>query len=387
VSFSLSIEALYSYPSRIWNEKPSTRWLDLCNQLQMYDPAPGTPGVLKDATRKWELVSAYQKSVRRGLVHLVPWLISELLSLGRPEWAYCWRRICVTAAEDVGFGDPDLMNFVIVCSTLFRPGAGPDVLRKVWESLTQEMCRTQKSRIYCQLSIIEEAVERGEIANTLSDWERAVIQELRTRRVLTDGGQCTAKEKWAIKNNWRGDGMLKFQATIDTPFEVRATQPDLSYNILCGLPDFCYDKHTRLGRAVCSRLATTGAIQEFLRKNAPKGGKSAAVGWALFFVEGSRIDGGLEDDRLSLLEAKAMAGQLGWTVEAWKELVQLVSEAVSDGTVNEIRKTILLGYPRQELRDQIAILQERKGTQFLLREIVFEVGSEGGSLALCGKEM
>jgi len=115
----------------------------------------------------------------------------------------------------------------------------------------------------------------------------------------------------------------------------------MRYELLGDLPDFCYDMHTRLGRAVCTRLAGEGAIQEFIKKHPPKAGKTAAVGWALFFAEGSRIAGGLEVDRLSLLEAKAMTGQFGWTVEAWKALVQLVCDAVSVGTVNEIRKAIL----------------------------------------------
>jgi hypothetical protein len=37
-----------------------------------------------------------------------------------------------------------------------------------------------------------------------------------------------------------------------------------------------------------------------------------------------------------------MAAHFGWTVETWEALVQLVSEAVSDGTVNEMRKAVLL---------------------------------------------
>jgi hypothetical protein len=146
-------------------------------------------------------------------VHLAPWLVSELLSLGKAEWAYCWRRICVTAAEDVGFGDPDLMNFVIVCSTLFRPGVGPDALREVWQFLTEEMCRTQKSRIYCQFALIEDAVKRGELTSDLSAWERAIVEQVKTRQVLTDTSHCTPKRDWALKNHWRADGMLKFQAT------------------------------------------------------------------------------------------------------------------------------------------------------------------------------
>src|SRR4051812_40010649 len=108
----------------MWNEYPSPRWINLCKELKNYESTLHCPGTLQDRGRKWELVSSYQKCVRRGLVDLSPWLVGELLSLGPTEWAYCWRRICVTAAEDVGFGDPDLMNFVIACSTLFRPATG-----------------------------------------------------------------------------------------------------------------------------------------------------------------------------------------------------------------------------------------------------------------------
>jgi hypothetical protein len=93
------------------------------------------------------------------------------------------------------------MNFVIVCSTLFRPGVGPDALRKVWQFLTQAMRKTQKSRIYCQLTLIEDAVKRGELATDLNAWERSIIDKVETRRALADEAPCTPKGKWALKNN------------------------------------------------------------------------------------------------------------------------------------------------------------------------------------------
>lgn len=36
-----------------------------------------------------------------------------------------------------------------------------------------------------------------------------------------------------------------------------------------------------------------------------------------------------------------MAGLLGWELDAWRELVHLVSEAVCRGIVNEVRKAVL----------------------------------------------
>jgi len=259
--------------------------------------------------------------------------------------------MCITAAEDVGFGDPDLMNLVIACSTLYRAGAGPDVLRKIWLFLTEQMCMTQKSRIFCQLSLIENAIERGEVASDLSAWERAVIKQLKTGRVLPHGSECTPKTNWALKNNWRADGMLKFQATIDMPFELQSRQVDVAYQLLSGLSYFTYDTHTRLGRAVCAELAGHNVIRDLLKDHPPSGGKTAAVGWGLFFAEGSRIADGLEDVRLNLLEAKAIAGQLGWTAEVWNALVNLVNEALSRGIVNEIRRAVLMSVAHRGIRE------------------------------------
>jgi hypothetical protein len=196
--------------------------------------------------------------------------------------------------------------------------------------------------VYCQLAIIDDAIKRGDLSGITSSWEREIVEQLKTRPTVTDQDQYPKKTKWALGNDWRADGMLKFQVTIHTPFEVHTTHPDVTYQLLNGLPDFCYDTHTRLGKAVCARLARYGAIRDFLNEHPPMESKSAAVGWGLFFAEGCRIAGGLEDDRLSLLEAKAMAGLLGWEVDAWRELVRLVSEAVSHGIVNEIRKAVLL---------------------------------------------
>ena len=341
MSLSLSVDSLLSYPACMWHENPSKRWIDLCTRLKEYEATADCLGILQDRERKWELVSSYQKIVRRGLADLSPWLVSEFLSLGRMEWAYCWRRICVTAAEDVGFADPELMNFVIACSTLFRPSAGPEALRNVWEFLTKEMCRAQRSRVYCQLALVSDGIKRGDLSGVMSSWEQAIIEELKARPSVTDGDQCTAKTKWALKNDWRADGMLKFQATIQTAFEVHATGPDVAYQLLSGLPDFSYDKHTRSGKAVCARLARYGAIRKFLNEHPPRGIRNAAVAWGLFFAEGCRIAGGLEDARLTVLEAKAMAGLLGWEMDTWRELVHLVNGAVSLGIVNQIRKAVL----------------------------------------------
>jgi hypothetical protein len=143
---SINIAKISTFPIVQWHTEPSLRWLALCEQLGEYDAVTAWLEVTT-VSRKWELVSAYQKSVRRGLTEMAEWLATGFVSLGSKEWAFCWRRICSTATEDVGYGDPELMNFVIACSTVYRVANGADVLRTVWLFLTRLMCEAQMSVI------------------------------------------------------------------------------------------------------------------------------------------------------------------------------------------------------------------------------------------------
>jgi len=334
----INIDQIRSYPQDNWHEAASPRWLTWCTQLHGYDSVVGMLEVT-DCSRKWQLVSAYQKSVRRGLTDLAMSLAATLISLGSQEWAYGWRRICVTGAEDVGWADPELMNFIVACSMVYRQSAGADVLKTVWLFLTEQMCQTTRSRIYCQLSAVEDCIRKEEVPCDLTDWERAVVQHVTVKwHPLGD----SLKAAWAVRNDWRAERLLKFQATVTVPFQVEVMTPDVKYELLCGLPDFSYDTHTRVGKVVCNRLCGHGPIKQFLTTYGPEAGKGNAIGWALFFAEGGRIANGLEDPRLSLLEAKCCARKFGWTLAMWQTAVQLVSEAVASGKVNEIRKSVLL---------------------------------------------
>jgi hypothetical protein len=222
---------------------------------------------------------------------------------------------------------------------VYRPSVGADVLKKVWLFLTKTMCQTTRSRIYCQLSVAEDCIRKEEVPADLTDWEKAVVQQV---RVKWQPVETSLKAAWAVRNDWRAERLLKFQATITVPFQVEPVTPDVKYELLSGLPDFCYDTHTRVGKMVCARLCGCEPIKQFLKTYGPEAGKGDAVGWALFFAEGGRIANGLEDPRLSLLEAKCCARKFGWTLAMWQTAIQLVSEAVASGRVNEIRKSVLL---------------------------------------------
>src|SRR6266536_4280804 len=109
-------EGLPCYPTRHWGTTASERWASLTDSLADYK-APLRCLVL-EKSRKWELVSAFQKSIRRADKRTALRLVSAMAGMPE-EYAYFWRRICVIACEDVGPADDTLAKFVVACSTLF----------------------------------------------------------------------------------------------------------------------------------------------------------------------------------------------------------------------------------------------------------------------------
>jgi hypothetical protein len=86
----------------------SERWVSLCDGLREYQAPHRGLAIAKE--RKWELVSAFQKSIRRGDKQIALRLVSAMDRMPT-EWAYFWRRLCVIACEDIGPGDDTLTAF------------------------------------------------------------------------------------------------------------------------------------------------------------------------------------------------------------------------------------------------------------------------------------
>jgi hypothetical protein len=336
----LDTAILEKHPELIWQEEPSKRWLDLCNQLQAHQhKVPSVNGI--DPQRKWEFVSAYQKCVRRGLLDQAIWLLGGFHSIFKPdpkEKAYFWKRICTTACEDVGYGDPEFMNFVLVCSAIYTPSKVENQqLLKIWSFLTEQMCRTKKSRIYCQLSIMEEMLRMGIIPERLDEWETALIAKI-TAPVID-----TPRQQWAEKNNWRGEGMVHFQHfTFAVVASDEKTKP---FETMGGLPDFAYDMHTRVGLRALSLLSGHSPFKKFIEKHPSNLGKNKTLGWSLFFAEGGKIENRIYDPKLDFLEAKVIATQFGWQIREWRQLVKYMEEAVANGKVHSLRSHILASMP------------------------------------------
>jgi hypothetical protein len=331
---SLNVDPLRTFPTVHWKEDPSARWLSLCTQLQEFNP-PKVHLRVTHPERKWEIVSAYQKSVRRGMLDKAWWLCGGWMSFDPKEYRYFWRRVCTTAAEDIGYADPELMNFVMACSVHFSGVKTPGhQMYQIWAFLTMQMCQNEKSRIYCQLSIIENLIKTGLAVLDVTPEENLLIKDI----ALPTWNQPTEKYGWSMKNNWRGEGMLKYQQW------ALATQPSTDAEFLTpavalkGLPDFSYDMHTRVGKIVVIRLTGRQPFKGWLETYGVTGDKKQkSIGYSLFFCEGGLIPHGQENEALSELEQKYVAADFGVSLVAWQWLNAAMRAELADGKINELR--------------------------------------------------
>ncbi len=330
------MEMLREYPLSMWGVEPTERWLSLCNQLQNYTPPPKSLE-LKNKERKWEMVSSFQKSIRRGDLPLALSMVSAMSSMPE-EWPYFWRRMSVVAIEDVGPADRELVLFVMACSTLYTPKKTGQYLYNLFCYLVAEICSLDhRSRVYCTLTVIEHSLKKITKQEDYQPFEWGVLTWIDGVEQVVDaaGNQM---HTWLKKNGWRGDGLLKF-IDFDLPFDIKPTKVPLSeYKQLYGLPSCGYDMYTRVGRAMIKKLISVNVkIAKLLHGHQGPGSSIDIVGESLFFVEGGRIRGELINPELYWFEQKMMARAAGFPFEKWIAMRVEVEESLRSGMVDSLR--------------------------------------------------
>jgi hypothetical protein len=328
------------YPESRWGEAVSERWVSLCAGLREYRASPRGLAIVKE--RKWELVSAFQKSIRRGDKQIALRLVSAMDRMPT-EWAYFWRRLCVIACEDVGPADETLAAFVIACSTIFPPKKTGPQNYDLLCYLAEQMCDLPtRSRIYCSFGVIEPAASKHALPKLGPENELIVSAILEQKASVHS--PLTLWQQWQKKNDWRAEGLLKFVG-LSFPLEkMVVSAPIPSFKLLMNLPSYCYDMHTRTGLAMLRWLmhGVRGAeeIRDFFRQNQIET-QYKALGEALFFVEGGRIQGELIYGPLCHLEQRLFAHQIGLSLETWLHLQILVERALADGVIDRVREDVL----------------------------------------------
>ncbi len=334
------LQELLTYPERCFGEPALQKWLSLCSSLSNYQAPSLNFPIEKD--RKWELVSALQKAIRRADKATALRLISGIASMP-DEYAYFWRRMCVIACEDIGPADDTLVKFVVACATIFSPKKmGPENHRLLC-FLAEQMCDlATRSRICCSLEIVSLAVEKGALP-TLGPEDRMILGAIGRQKAAVHAANTPLYE-WQKKHNWRTEGPLRFVG-LELPLEkdVRS-EPVPHCRTIFELPNYCYDMHTRIGLSVLRRLVHgvpgAHAIRDFFhrtRTNAPH----RALGEALFVMEGGREKDELVYPLLCSLEQRVAAHKFGFPFDQWLRLCDLTLKALERGLIDRLREEIL----------------------------------------------
>ena len=334
------LDHLYRYPEVMWATPASDRWVLLCDGLRQYDAPAGRLVLARE--RKWEMVSALQKSIRRGEKEMALHLLSAIDSMPE-ECGYFWRRLCVIACEDVGPADDVLASFVVACSTVFPPRkTGGDNLRLMGFLVAQMCDLSNRSRIYCSYSGIESAALKSELPKLSREHESIVAA------ILQSGATLETTEnpwsEWKRKNDWRAERLLHFVG-LRLPFQMTIlSTPMPSSKLLFDLPSYCFDMHTRVGLKVLQRLVRGAAgaedIRKFFQQNEIRN-SHRALGTALFYEEGGRIRGELVYEPLCCLEQRVFAHQYGMDADRWWQMRVLIREALENGVVDRVREEVL----------------------------------------------
>lgn len=311
-------------------------WGQLVNELEarLAEPVSMTLRVA-NLDRKWELVSAYQKSVRRGDLQTALPLVSAMVSMVH-ERQYMWARICVVSAEDIGPGDKLLMQFVLTCRQVYTPSILDERMSlNLWGYLTERMCLSQKSRVYCQLYVLKDYAKSHPFAFNSTEFGKSASAVL---SLDLKSESLSVEEQWVLKASHRAEGLPTGALWLSRLGLPLTPQPQVlsSSETLYGLPDYAYDMHTRVGKSAYASLVWSDKIKQFF-KDCPALDKMKAVSYAVFYVEGGQISQGIGSAQVDELTDLMTATILQWPVAKWLEFKQLVRSLVDDGVVRAQR--------------------------------------------------
>jgi len=278
----------------------------------------------------WIAMSLMQKAIRRGRVDLALMGAATLLQ-DSPE--RLWRRLGITAFEDIGVGDFDAVSLTMAGLTgkVWRKGVGGDWA--VASYLVQRMCESVKCRATDDLIMV--CTHHPSLAQERYHLPEQNFPELMNR--ITGKGPMSMK----ALAMWFAVGTDRFRAD---ELQRRCGEPQAVMDALCdsGIPDtvvevcregfkktneilpafipllwrklqssnhhvepddlppdeiignvpcWVYDMHTRDGkRAMAHFLKMDSETSRWMREHTPSKGRSNILGEMLFRIESGCVD-------------------------------------------------------------------------------------------------
>jgi len=153
------------------------------------------------------VASALQKEVRRGdLEGAVYWGL--ILYEAAPQ--YAWKRVLVTAAEDIGFGDPEVVAKVCSMAAAWKVAKEGSwyVSPQLFTMAVVLLCRAQKSTWVEDLQTSILWPMRTDKENT-TGWRRPVLPE------HEDAHTAAGKARGATWAEWYGDRHIRFGIPVN----------------------------------------------------------------------------------------------------------------------------------------------------------------------------
>ncbi len=121
----------------------------------------------------FEVISAIQKYIRRGMEAEAFELACEMIETSKPFTSWLLNRLQVISHEDIGLANPDLIILVATCcqqaDRLYKPDkTGP--VKMIVGTMIRAMCRSPKSREGDHFMGIAMKHKRQRVAPTIQEW-------------------------------------------------------------------------------------------------------------------------------------------------------------------------------------------------------------------------
>lgn len=269
--------------------------------------------------KKWLLVSGLQKAIRRGRAEKARQCAHAVMGI---DSDYLWRRLCVIALEDIGWGNPDVCAMVLAVATnkKFRATHGEKPLLFF---LVDMLAGSIKDRTLCDFVNVWHHTAKEKLTSDKTLFNHSVINSdmpFVGKYMAVKGRMALKIPLWLpVQKQWN---MLKESEMFGS------IKHDVAEQDIYGIPASAYDQHTMVGKKALAYFAKAcDPIREWFVKH-PFMDKVAVLGGIVFVVEGARLDRQLDFDWAGTIYDDALISDFhhmnGASEEDRNELIEAV---------------------------------------------------------------